>query len=139
MENVVMDSSQFTDFIYRHQRTLVEFNFEGVNLCQGNWEDTFAPVRKISGNYSKSQEFMDAPLMLSSTVDKEPIVIGPLMGPLPEDAVEELSSSVRRRLPSVRQCSKSRRGRDYINFLRRYMPCPNQTRHRNKTKDNYWL
>ena len=90
LENAVMDSTQISDFIEKHRRSLVEFNFEDVKLREGNWDDALEPLTIIAGNdyWKKTQEeVMDVPIMLS------PIDVGPrIMSPLMEEvdlAIEE--------------------------------------------------
>ncbi|KAF2470923.1 uncharacterized protein BDR25DRAFT_224251 [Lindgomyces ingoldianus] len=81
LENAVMDSTQIADFIHKHRRTLVEFNFEDVKLRQGNWDDALEPLTHIAGSdkwKEKQEEVMDVPIILSP-VDIEPRVMGPLL------------------------------------------------------------
>jgi hypothetical protein len=91
LENAVMDSSQIADFIHKHRRSLVEFNFEDVKLREGNWDAALAPLTRIAGNdaWKRTQEeVMDVPIMLSP-VNVEPRIMGPLMEEV-ECAIEEV-------------------------------------------------
>lgn len=81
LENAIMDSSQISDFIHRHRRTLAEFNFEDVKLRQGNWDDALQPLTLISGSERwkrNAEEVMDVPIVLSP-VNMEPRIMGPLL------------------------------------------------------------
>jgi hypothetical protein len=81
LENAVMDSSQISDFIHKHRRTLVEFNFEDVKLREGNWDEALEPLTKIAGSDAwkrKVEEVMDVPIVLSP-IEGEPRVMGPLL------------------------------------------------------------
>lgn len=94
LENAVMDSAQISDFINKHRRSLVTFNFEDVKIRQGNWDDALAPLTLISGNdrWKKNQEeVMDVPIMLSP-VDCEPRIMGPLLEEV-DQAIEEVSGA----------------------------------------------
>jgi hypothetical protein len=80
LENAVMDSTQISDFILRHKRTLREFTFEDVKLREGNWDAALEPLTVISGSdrWKRCQEeVMDVPIMLSP-IDTEPRVMGTL-------------------------------------------------------------
>ncbi|KAF1993871.1 hypothetical protein P154DRAFT_449015 [Amniculicola lignicola CBS 123094] len=80
LENAIMDSAQIADFINRHRRSLVEFNFEDVKLRQGNWDEALEPLTYIAGNdrWKRTQEeVMDVPIVLSP-INMEPRVMGPL-------------------------------------------------------------
>jgi hypothetical protein len=90
LENAVMDSTQISDFIEKHRRSLVEFNFEDVKLREGNWEDALEPLTIIAGNdyWKKTQEeVMDVPIMLSP-IDAGPRIMGPLLEEV-DMAIEE--------------------------------------------------
>jgi hypothetical protein len=81
LENAIMDSVQIADFIYKHRKTLVEFNFEDVKLRQGNWDDALEPLTKIAGSDKwkrKQEEVMDVPIILSP-IENEPRIMGTLM------------------------------------------------------------
>jgi hypothetical protein len=81
LENAVMDSAQIADFIHKHRRSLVEFNFEDVKLREGDWDHALEPLTHIAGNdrWKRTQEeVMDVPIMLSP-VDCEPRIMGPLL------------------------------------------------------------
>ncbi|KAH7391049.1 hypothetical protein DE146DRAFT_619093 [Phaeosphaeria sp. MPI-PUGE-AT-0046c] len=81
LENAVMDSAQIADFIHKHRRSLVEFNFEDVKLREGDWDAALEPLTHIAGNdrWKRTQEeVMDVPIMLSP-VDAEPRIMGPLL------------------------------------------------------------
>ena len=109
LENAVMDSSQISDFIHRHRRTLVEFNFEDVKLREGNWDDALEPLTKISGSEAwkrKQEEVMDVPVMLSP-VDIEPRVMGPLLEEV-DQAIEEVSGKARSGLTLSKWLSKGK-------------------------------
>jgi hypothetical protein len=124
LENAVMDSSQISDFIYRHRRSLVEFNFEDVKLREGNWDLALEPLTKISGNDRwkyKAEEVMDVPIVMSPTdIFLEPRVMGPLMGEV-DLAIEEASGHARRGLTLSKWLSKGK--------------SPEQRR---GTKDSFW-
>jgi hypothetical protein len=93
LENAVMDSSQISDFIRRHRRTLNEFNFEDVKLRHGNWDDALEPLTRIarSDAWKRCQEeVMDVPIVLSP-VGVEPRIMGPLMEEV-EMAIEEVGA-----------------------------------------------
>jgi hypothetical protein len=80
LENAVMDSAQIADFIHKHRRSLVEFNFEDVKLRQGDWEEALEPLTTITGNddwKKQQQEVMEVPIMLSP-IEGEPRIMGPL-------------------------------------------------------------
>lgn len=90
LENAVMDSTQISDFIHRHRRSLVDFNFEDVKLRHGNWDEALEPLTLLTGSdrwRRKQEEVMDVPIVLS------PIGVDPrIMGPLLEEvdlAIEE--------------------------------------------------
>lgn len=90
LENAVMDSVQIADFIYKHRRTLVEFNFEDVKLRQGNWDDALEPLTHIAGNDNwkrHQEEVMDVPIVLSP-IDDEPRILGTLMEQEHEEEVK---------------------------------------------------
>jgi len=92
LENAVMDSAQISDFINRHRRTLVEFNFEDVKLRQGNWDEALEPLTKIAGSdrWKRQQtEVMDVPIVLSP-VGLEPRIMGPLLEEV-DQAINEVS------------------------------------------------
>ncbi|PSN67045.1 hypothetical protein BS50DRAFT_380697 [Corynespora cassiicola Philippines] len=81
LENAIMDSVQIADFIHKHRRSLVEFNFEDVKLRQGNWDDALEPLTRIAGSdrwKRYQEEMMDVPIMLSP-VNMEPRIMGPLL------------------------------------------------------------
>jgi hypothetical protein len=87
LENAIMDSVQISDFIQKHKRSLIEFNFEDVKLRQGNWDDALEPLTVITGNdswKSRQEEVMDVPIVLSP-VEFEPRVMGPLLEEEPEE------------------------------------------------------
>lgn len=111
LENAVMDSSQIADFIHRHRRTLVEFNFEDVKLRQGNWDDALEPLTKISGSEAwktKAEEVMDVPVMLSPIgIVGEPRVMGPLLDEV-NMAIEEVSGGARRGLTLSKWLGKAK-------------------------------
>lgn len=93
LENAVMDSVQIADFIQKHRRTLIEFNFEDVKLRQGNWNDALEPLTHIAGNdnWKRCQEeVMDVPIILSP-MDMEPRVMGPLLED-PAEPEEEIKT-----------------------------------------------
>lgn len=97
LENAVMDSTQIADFIDKHRRSLVEFNFEDVKLREGDWDDALAPLTSIAGNdrwKSTQEEVMDVPIMLSP-VDCEPRIMGPLLEEV-DHAIEEVSGASQR-------------------------------------------
>jgi hypothetical protein len=80
LENAVMDSTQISEFITRHKRSLREFTFEDVKLREGNWDLALEPLTAISGSdkwKSCQEEVMDVPIMLSP-IDAEPRVLGTL-------------------------------------------------------------
>jgi len=83
LENAIMDSSQIAEFIEKHKRTLVEFNFEDVKLRQGDWDEALQPLTVITGSDSwkrKQEEVMDIPIMLSPVdIEGEPRIMGPLL------------------------------------------------------------
>lgn len=90
LENALMDSAQIADFISKHRRSLVEFNFEDVKLREGDWDAALAPLTAIAGSdrWKRCQEeVMDVPIMLSP-LDCEPRVMGQLMEEV-EYAIEE--------------------------------------------------
>jgi hypothetical protein len=90
LENALMDSEQIADFIHKHRRTLVEFNFEDVKLREGDWDAALAPLTRMAGSdrWKRTQEeVMDVPIMLSP-VDAEPRIMGPLMEQV-EEAIED--------------------------------------------------
>lgn len=81
LENAIMDSTQISDFIHKHRRTLVEFNFEDVKLRQGNWDDALSPLTLITGSERwkrNAEEVMDVPIVLSP-INMEPRIMGPLL------------------------------------------------------------
>jgi hypothetical protein len=91
LENAVMDSTQISDFILKHKKTLREFNFEDVKLREGDWDHALEPLTTISGSdrWKRTQEeVMDVPIMLSP-VDAEPRIMGPLMEEV-ECAIEDI-------------------------------------------------
>ena len=91
LENAVMDSEQIADFIHKHRRTLVEFNFEDVKLRQGSWDDALEPLTHIAGNdrwRARQEEVMDVPIVLSP-VDMEPRIMGPLLEEEPEEEINK--------------------------------------------------
>lgn len=93
LENAVMDSVQIADFIHKHRRTLVEFNFEDVKLREGDWDAALEPLTHIAGSdrWKRCQEeVMDVPIMLSP-VDAEPRIMGPLLEEV-ENAIEDVSA-----------------------------------------------
>jgi hypothetical protein len=95
LENAVMDSSQISEFILRHKRSLREFTFEDVKLREGDWDAALEPLTVISGSdrWKRCQEeVMDVPIMLSP-VDAEPRVMGTLAEQV-EDAVDEASPAL---------------------------------------------
>ncbi|KAF2276951.1 uncharacterized protein EI97DRAFT_493535 [Westerdykella ornata] len=84
LENAVMDSAQISDFIQKHRRSLVEFNFEDVKLREGNWDEALEPLTLITGSddWKRNQEeVMDVPIILSPVeiVGDGTRVMGPLM------------------------------------------------------------
>jgi hypothetical protein len=92
LENAIMDSSQISDFIHKHRRTLVEFNFEDVKLRQGNWDDALEPLTLISGSERwkrNAEEVMDVPIVLSP-INIEPRIMGPLLEEV-DAAIDETS------------------------------------------------
>ncbi|KAF1966670.1 hypothetical protein BU23DRAFT_544156 [Bimuria novae-zelandiae CBS 107.79] len=92
LENALMDSVQIADFIHKHRRTLVEFNFEDVKLRQGNWDEALAPLTLISGSERwkrNAEEVMDVPIVLSP-VNIEPRIMGPLLEEI-DTAIEDSS------------------------------------------------
>lgn len=93
LENAVMDSSQISEFISKHKRTLVEFNFEDVKLRHGDWDDALAPLTVLTGNdnwKNKQEEVMDIPIMLSPVeLDGEPRVMGQMFAD--DDVVARVS------------------------------------------------
>jgi hypothetical protein len=96
LENAVMDSEQIADFIHKHRRSLVEFNFEDVKLREGDWDAALAPLTSIAGSDKWKQcqeEVMDVPIMLSP-VDAEPRIMGPLMEQV-EEAIEDVHGGAR--------------------------------------------
>jgi len=96
LENAVMDSSQISDFIHRHRRTLVEFNFEDVKLRQGNWDEALEPLTLIAGSdrwKKNAEEVMDVPIVLSP-VGVEPRIMGPLLEEV-DQAIEDVSGKER--------------------------------------------
>ena len=96
LENAVMDSTQIADFIHKHRRTLLEFNFEDVKLREGDWDHALEPLTHIAGNdrWKRTQEeVMDVPIMLSP-VDVEPRIMGPLLEEV-DQAIEEVGSGRR--------------------------------------------
>ncbi|RAR03457.1 hypothetical protein DDE82_005121 [Stemphylium lycopersici] len=91
LENAIMDSTQISTFITRHQRSLREFNFEDVKLREGDWDIALEPLTSISGNEAWKQykeECMDVPIMLSP-VEAEPRIMGTLMEQV-DVAIEEI-------------------------------------------------
>lgn len=91
-----MDSSQISDFISKHRRSLREFNFEDVKLREGDWDAALEPLTQIAGSdrwKREQEEVMDVPIMLSP-VDCEPRIMGPLMEEV-DNAIEEVSGSGR--------------------------------------------
>ncbi|KAL6708900.1 hypothetical protein ACN47E_002307 [Coniothyrium glycines] len=96
LENAIMDSSQISDFIHKHRRSLLEFNFEDVKLREGNWDAALEPLTQIAGNdrWKRTQlEVMDVPIMLSP-VDCEPRIMGPLLEEV-EHAIDAVSGRER--------------------------------------------
>ncbi|KAJ4366308.1 hypothetical protein N0V83_007944 [Neocucurbitaria cava] len=96
LENAVMDSAQIADFIHKHRRTLLEFNFEDVKLREGDWDSALEPLTHITGNdrWKRTQEeVMDVPIMLSP-VDVEPRIMGPLLEEV-DQAIEEVGGGRR--------------------------------------------
>jgi hypothetical protein len=94
LENAVMDSTQIADFIHKHRRSLIEFNFEDVKLREGDWDHALEPLTRIAGNdrWKRTQEeVMDVPIMLSP-VDCEPRIMGPLMEEV-DLAIDEVSGA----------------------------------------------
>ncbi|CAI6339456.1 unnamed protein product [Periconia digitata] len=92
LENAVMDSAQIADFIHKHRRSLVEFNFEDVKLREGNWDEALEPLTLMAGNdrWRRTQEeVMDVPIVLSP-VGMEPMIMGPLLEEV-DQAIEYIS------------------------------------------------
>jgi hypothetical protein len=92
LENAIMDSSQISEFIHKHRRTLVEFNFEDVKLRQGNWDDALQPLTLITGSdrwKRNAEEVMDVPIVLSP-INMEPRIMGPLLEEV-DAAIEDSS------------------------------------------------
>ncbi|KAJ4292741.1 hypothetical protein N0V90_009404 [Kalmusia sp. IMI 367209] len=123
LENAVMDSAQISDFIHKHRRTLVEFNFEDVKLRQGNWDDALAPLTLIAGNERwkrTAEEVMDVPIVLSP-VGVEPRIMGPLLEEV-DAAIEEVS------------------GKERQHSLSRWLGKPKSTLHKNQKngKESFW-
>lgn len=109
LENAVMDSSQIADFIHKHRRTLVEFNFEDVKLRQGNWDEALEPLTKIAGSdrwKRHQEEVMDVPIVLSP-IGVEPRIMGPLLEEV-DHAIEEVSGKERSPHSLSRWLSKPR-------------------------------
>jgi hypothetical protein len=107
LENAIMDSSQIADFIHKHRRSLLEFNFEDVKLREGDWDAALEPLTHIAGNdrWKRTQEeVMDVPIMLSP-VDCEPRIMGPLLEEV-EIAIEEVGAGGRREHALSRWLSK---------------------------------
>ncbi|KAL5113804.1 hypothetical protein ACEQ8H_008305 [Pleosporales sp. CAS-2024a] len=99
LENAIMDSIQIADFIHKHRRSLVEFNFEDVKLREGDWDAALEPLTLIAGNDSwkrNQEEVMDVPIMLSP-VNAEPRIMGTLMDEV-ECALEEVGGAGRSHL-----------------------------------------
>lgn len=93
LENAIMDSVQIADFIHKHRRSLLEFNFEDVKLREGDWDAALEPLTHIAGNdrWKRTQEeVMDVPIMLSP-VDAEPRIMGPLLEEV-DAAIEEVGT-----------------------------------------------
>jgi hypothetical protein len=110
LENAVMDSVQIADFIHKHRRSLLEFNFEDVKLREGDWDHALAPLTHISGNdrWKRTQEeVMDVPIMLSP-IDCEPRIMGPLLEEV-DQAIEEVSGTQRSAHTLSRWLSKPNR------------------------------
>lgn len=108
LENAVMDSTQIADFIHKHRRTLIEFNFEDVKLRQGNWDDALEPLTHIAGSDSwkrRQEEVMDVPIILSP-VDVEPRIMGPLLEEEHEEETKGRSGLTLSRWLSKRQPTK---------------------------------
>ncbi|KAF2128110.1 hypothetical protein P153DRAFT_343271 [Dothidotthia symphoricarpi CBS 119687] len=124
LENAVMDSTQISDFIHRHRRTLQEFNFEDVKLRQGNWDDALEPLTLIAGSdrwKRHQEEVMDVPIMLSP-VNGDPRIMGPLMEEV-NLAIEEASG-------------KPERG---THTLSRWLSRPNRASRKSAAvKDSFW-
>lgn len=96
LENGLMDSTQIADFIHKHRRTLLEFNFEDVKLREGDWDKALEPLTQITGNdrWKRTQEeVMDVPIMLSP-VDCEPRIMGPLLEEV-DQAIHEVGGRER--------------------------------------------
>lgn len=109
LENAVMDSTQISNFIETHRRTLIDFNFEDVKLREGSWDDALQPLTIITGSdrWKKTQEeVMDVPIMLSP-IEAEPRIMGPLL--------EEVDAA-------IEDASKDRNG----HTLSRWLSKPNQ-------------
>lgn len=73
--NVWIDAFQVSDLLAEHKDTLSEFEFEGVALRSGTWDDAFAPLRKTPGDGGElktegdqckphTAESMEVPFML---------------------------------------------------------------------------
>ncbi|KAF2017847.1 hypothetical protein BU24DRAFT_345455 [Aaosphaeria arxii CBS 175.79] len=93
LENAVMDSTQISDFIHKHRRTLVEFNFEDVKLRKGNWDDALEPLTLITGSdrwKRHQEEVMDVPIILSP-IECEPRIMGPLLAEEAANGHEQVS------------------------------------------------
>ncbi|KAL5383940.1 hypothetical protein PMIN06_009812 [Paraphaeosphaeria minitans] len=92
LENAIMDSSQISEFIHRHRRTLLDFNFEDVKLRQGNWDEALEPLTVMSGSERwkrNAEEVMDVPIVLSP-INMEPRIMGPLLEEV-DAAIDETS------------------------------------------------
>ncbi|KAH8686630.1 hypothetical protein GQ44DRAFT_780923 [Phaeosphaeriaceae sp. PMI808] len=123
LENAIMDSTQISDFIHKHRRSLLEFNFEDVKLRDGDWDQALEPLTHIAGNdrWKRTQEeVMDVPIMLSP-VEGEPRIMGPLLEEV-DHAIEEVSGTQRS-----------------AHALSRWLSKPNRTlRKSSATKDSFF-
>ena len=93
--NAVMDSSQMTDFILKHRRTLRELNFEDVKLRERDWDDTLALFTQVTDRdfWTRTEQVMDVPIMLSP-VNCEPRIMAPLLEEV-DNAIEEVNHNGR--------------------------------------------
>lgn len=69
IENALTSSLQISTFILSHRKTLRDFDFEDVDLREGDsWDEALEPLTRISGGEmwkERMEEEMDVPIMLS--------------------------------------------------------------------------
>lgn len=87
VQNCVVDASQIGDFTMRHRRQWREFDFEGIELRSGTWDDALAPMAQWAESTKRRQRkpqaepegeevpllFCDDPLRPSRSIPYEEI------------------------------------------------------------------